>query len=44
VVGATADLVLPVPDPTGVADNAVDRATQANVIVILGSDGRIPTS
>ena len=44
VVGATADLVLPVPDPTGVADNAADRATQANVIVILGSDGRIPTS
>jgi hypothetical protein len=44
VVGATADLVLPVPDPTGVADNATDRATQANVIVILGSDGRIPTS
>lgn len=44
VVGATADLVLPVPDPTGVADNALDRATQANVIVILGSDGRIPTT
>jgi hypothetical protein len=44
VVGATADLVLPVPEPTGVADNAADRAAQANVIVILGSDGRIPTS
>lgn len=42
IVGATPDLVLPVPDPVGVPDNAVDRATQANVIVIIGSDGRIP--
>lgn len=46
IIGTTADLVLPEPaDGTiGVAQNAIDdgRLAQANVIVILGSDGRIP--
>lgn len=46
IIGTTADLVLPEPaDGTiGVAQNAIDdgRLAQASVIVILGSDGRIP--
>ncbi|NNE74764.1 MAG: LytR C-terminal domain-containing protein, partial [Acidimicrobiales bacterium] len=46
IIGTTADLVLPEPaDGTiGVAQNAIDdgRLAQAGVVVILGSDGRIP--
>ncbi len=46
IIGTTPDLVSPEPsDGTiGVAQNAIDdgRLGQANVIVILGSDGRIP--
>jgi hypothetical protein len=41
-IGATPDLVQPVPDPVGVDASAAPRTEQANVIVIIGSDGRIP--
>lgn len=44
IVGATPDLVQSMPDPVAVPENAQERVAQANVVVIIGSDNRIPLS
>jgi len=44
IVGATPEIVLPAPADIPVAQNAIDdgRLAAANVVVIIGNDGRIP--
>ena len=44
IVGATPEIVLPAPAEIAVAQNAIDdgRLAAANVIIIVGTDGRIP--
>ncbi|MGI9606728.1 MAG: hypothetical protein ACR2P0_11380, partial [Acidimicrobiales bacterium] len=46
IIGTTPDLLLQMPAEVGVAQNAIDdgRLAAAQIVVIVGTDGRIPIS
>lgn len=46
LLGATPEVILPATDPIAVSSSAVSdgRLEEANVVVIVGNDGKIPTS